>query len=104
MAEFAWFGWAAFVVSCGFAWLDRRYWKTVVEQKDNCIALWRAENHRIRGKWADSEQTVMLLEEIQQASDASTAKLRVDLADARAKLARFARKQGKDGKFVRKTI
>lgn len=103
MAELAWLGWAAFVVSCGFAWLDRRHAKTVVEQKDNCIALWRNENHRIRSKWADSEQTVVLLEQIQQASDKEAAKVRVELADARAKLARLSPKHGKDGKFVRKT-
>jgi len=36
-------GWSLFVLAVLVSELERRYYKTQIEQKDNVIALWRAE-------------------------------------------------------------
>jgi hypothetical protein len=83
MATVAAIGWALFVVMAGFAWLDRGYYSNLVEQKDNCIALWRGENGRVRGKLADSEQIVELLQ---------------------SEVKRLTPKHGQGGKFISKSV
>lgn len=41
MAIFGLIGWTLFIASSIFAYLDRRYFKATLEQKDNAISLWR---------------------------------------------------------------
>ena len=83
MATLGVIGWLLFIASCMAALVERNHHNTALQQKDNCIALWRGENARVRGKLADSEQLVELLQ---------------------FEVKRLTPKHGQGGKFISKSV